>query len=392
MPIEVYPKEGEQYPDASGIPVTSRGAIVDLSKYIEDAIRDGGLLTWDPYGFYQPEDRLETGQAPDDVAYVTTLEDDRLSSEMVLIAGLNMVFTDEVGEEGRRTREISADCPVMPEDSPMPLSEYDAQIGNAAYYAPAGHVHWHGELAGGSLHALATTSAAGFMSPDDKRKIAKLATGIQAGAPLNAPYLTYRPEPSLSTSRQLVVDTSDLTLLDDQSARTVTLSRKLRQRSVFVPMVGDGVPQSSSTIWAPYGSYVRASSALDIIINPAGSWTVALNPYLSASTVKIVSAVARRYAPAGHTDIPEMGYFTILEYPFNSAAASRNLGSVSDSLVSIPSYEGWRTMPRSGVGVFDTTIDPSANTYVCYFFPEWGPNARPLFAYSVLSLVIEDMA
>ncbi len=55
--VTVYPREGTTYPDASGTPVMSVGATVDTSKYIRDAIRAGFLLTWDPLGVYQPEDR-----------------------------------------------------------------------------------------------------------------------------------------------------------------------------------------------------------------------------------------------------------------------------------------------------------------------------------------------
>lgn len=46
-----------------------------------------------------------------------------------------------------------------------------AAIGSAETAARADHVHAHGTQAGGSLHAEATTSAAGFMSADDKTKL-----------------------------------------------------------------------------------------------------------------------------------------------------------------------------------------------------------------------------
>lgn len=59
--VTVYPPPGTTYPDAAGVPITSTGAIVDNSKYIRDAIRDGYLLTYDPLGVYQPDDRTDTG-------------------------------------------------------------------------------------------------------------------------------------------------------------------------------------------------------------------------------------------------------------------------------------------------------------------------------------------
>lgn len=55
--VAVYPPEGKQYPDAAGVPITSAGAIVDVSKYILDALRRHKLLDWDPLGIYQPDDR-----------------------------------------------------------------------------------------------------------------------------------------------------------------------------------------------------------------------------------------------------------------------------------------------------------------------------------------------
>ena len=44
-------------------------------------------------------------------------------------------------------------------------------------FARSDHVHAHGNQPGGSLHALATTSTAGFMSPSDKDKLDNLSSG-----------------------------------------------------------------------------------------------------------------------------------------------------------------------------------------------------------------------
>ncbi len=59
--VAVYPREGTTYPDAAGVPITSAGAIVEVSKYIKDAIRAGFLLSYDPLSVYQPDDRTDTG-------------------------------------------------------------------------------------------------------------------------------------------------------------------------------------------------------------------------------------------------------------------------------------------------------------------------------------------
>jgi hypothetical protein len=44
-------------------------------------------------------------------------------------------------------------------------------FGNAASFSQSDHVHAHGDLSGGTLHALATAAAAGFMSAADKTKL-----------------------------------------------------------------------------------------------------------------------------------------------------------------------------------------------------------------------------
>ena len=93
--IEVYPKLGETYPDAAGVPITSVGAIVSESKYIEDALRDGFLLTWDPLNIYNPDDRRSTGGiAPATAPYITLGADATLTAERVLTAGPGITLTD----------------------------------------------------------------------------------------------------------------------------------------------------------------------------------------------------------------------------------------------------------------------------------------------------------
>lgn len=54
--------------------------------------------------------------------------------------------------------------------------------GAANTFARSNHVHAHGDQAGGTLHAAATTSVNGFMSAADKTKL----DGIQSGAQVNA--------------------------------------------------------------------------------------------------------------------------------------------------------------------------------------------------------------
>lgn len=53
-----------------------------------------------------------------------------------------------------------------------------ASVGASTNVAREDHAHFHGNQAGGSLHALASGSAAGFMQPSDFSKLA----GVEAGA------------------------------------------------------------------------------------------------------------------------------------------------------------------------------------------------------------------
>ncbi len=57
--------------------------------------------------------------------------------------------------------------------STTPASLGTAAVGIGTTVARADHVHAHGNLAGGTLHANATTSVAGFMSSADKTKLDK---------------------------------------------------------------------------------------------------------------------------------------------------------------------------------------------------------------------------
>lgn len=61
--VEVYPREGTVYDDANGVPITSAGAIVEVSVYIRTALNRGYLLDWDPLDIYEPDDRtgISTG-------------------------------------------------------------------------------------------------------------------------------------------------------------------------------------------------------------------------------------------------------------------------------------------------------------------------------------------
>ena len=74
--------------------------------------------------------------------------------------------------------------------SPVSISDSTNSDGVSTSVARSDHVHSHGTRGGGTLHAAATTSVAGFMSGADKTKLDGVATGatntpLTAVAPVN---------------------------------------------------------------------------------------------------------------------------------------------------------------------------------------------------------------
>jgi hypothetical protein len=68
--------------------------------------------------------------------------------------------------------------------APTTISDSTNSAGTASTFVRSDHVHAHGNRGGGSLHALATGAAHGFMASTDKSKL----DGIEAGATADAPY------------------------------------------------------------------------------------------------------------------------------------------------------------------------------------------------------------
>ena len=75
---------------------------------------------------------------------------------------------------------------IAPGSTPTPLATTNplpvgtVAIGTGVTAARDDHVHAHGDQAGGTLHAVATTSVAGFLSAADKTKLDGIATGATA--------------------------------------------------------------------------------------------------------------------------------------------------------------------------------------------------------------------
>lgn len=79
---------------------------------------------------------------------------------------------------GRTLRDTFASVPIL--GSALPQALGTAASGTSADAAREDHVHAHGSLLGGTLHAAATQLAAGFMSAVDKLKLDGIAAGATA--------------------------------------------------------------------------------------------------------------------------------------------------------------------------------------------------------------------
>lgn len=80
---------------------------------------------------------------------------------------------DEIIRRDLRVLDSSAAVSVA---SPQSISDSTNTAGVATQASPADHVHAHGNRGGGTLHAAATSTTAGFMSAADKSKVDALYT------------------------------------------------------------------------------------------------------------------------------------------------------------------------------------------------------------------------
>jgi hypothetical protein len=101
---------------------------------------------------------------------------------------------------------------TLSDEAPENLGGATSGSSNSA--SRADHVHFHGNLAGGSLHSVASTSVAGFMSAADKTKL----DGVADGATANATNAQLRDR-STHTGTQAISTVSGLqTALDGKLA------------------------------------------------------------------------------------------------------------------------------------------------------------------------------
>ena len=190
---------------------------------------------------------------------------------------------------------------------PQPVSGTVGSTGSAATFSRSDHVHFHGNLAGGLLHATGNGSTAGFIAPSDWTNF-------------NSAYLAingYNPATNLSTGSTLMArDSSGYTHLKSlqldaftSGAITLTLPATVSNYSFSLPpnpgtsgyfLTTDG---TGVTSWIASGSVTSVglsapASILSVSNSPVtGSGTLALN---------LVSQIANTFwaAPNGVSGNP----------------------------------------------------------------------------------------
>jgi len=102
--------------------------------------------------------------------------------------------------------------------------------GTSSEYARGNHAHAHGNRAGGSLHALATTVLAGFMSAADKLKLDNIVPGH-----VIADHGTYMPQRAILYIRGLFVQDD---AIDDHTLVQFPVQLTTVQRIAYGPVRG----------------------------------------------------------------------------------------------------------------------------------------------------------
>ena len=74
------------------------------------------------------------------------------------------------------SRHVPGGLDPLPTFSAIEISDSSVSEGGSSFFARSDHVHSHGARGGGNLHALATTTTAGFLSPSEKTLLQNVGT------------------------------------------------------------------------------------------------------------------------------------------------------------------------------------------------------------------------
>lgn len=183
--IAVYPRAGTEYLDANNVPITSAGAIVPVSAYIDDALRRGDVSTSDPLDVYDPEDR--TGVipglfAPVNAEYLVAAANATLTNDRVLQAGTGITLTPGAG-----TLTVASTAGGAPSNAGYIVTALDAALSNER------------RLVGGSGINIVDGGPGGDLT------ISAPGGGGGGGAPTDAKYVVWGADATLSNEREFFV-------------------------------------------------------------------------------------------------------------------------------------------------------------------------------------------
>lgn len=214
-----------------------------------------------------PVSQVEIIDTQDQVVSLEVVEDQQ--GEIILLeSGITELIALEA--PGAQVTAVSDDLP-LPLGVPTPGSSFGA--------SRADHVHAHGNQTGGSLHALATTGAAGFMPSADKAK-------LDAATNINTPSTLVLRD----SSGNFAADTITAALAGNASSATVL------QTGRTIGMTGDVVWTSSSFngsanvtgLATLANSGVTAGTYTKITVDAKGRVTV--GAFLAASDIPTLTA------------------------------------------------------------------------------------------------------
>jgi hypothetical protein len=214
--------------------------------------------------------------------------------------------------------------------APPDVSDVAGSAGSAGTASRSDHTHFHGNLAGGSLHALASTHSAGFMSASDFSALAALSAG--------APYvptsrtivagngLTGGGDLSADRTFDVVANADGSIVVNPNDIQVGVLATDAQhgsrgggtQHAIATPALAgfmsaadkaklDGLPNVVSTLLAETGQQsIRA-------VGPGGGWTV-------LGAVYFTSVPASVFLEAIH--LVSVGLLTNTVHLYDTVAAS----------------------------------------------------------------------
>ena len=176
--------------------------------------------------------------------------------------------------------------------APVAISTSNVE-GTASSFSRSDHVHAHGNLAGGSLHSVATSSADGFMSSTDKAKLDTITSGAGVGGSGTAGQVAYWSSGSaVTSSSKLQWDNSALKLSIDPVASSDSTVRSIQigpetityNGAVFSGLSLGGV--RTSGVWTALGSDPLATHQIRAV-NSNGLKLLGANDSVTVASVFI---------------------------------------------------------------------------------------------------------